>query len=167
MFLGSEVDMAAGPAALFFDLGEMGEFTPVWFGLVVPSDGVEAWAIGLAVSNEHVRHTDNRRGVHAAAEFGEDWAVGAEPSLDGFRQDGAEVFFIFSVSAVMSFLVWIEIPIPANTVISGPEEHGRGRRDGMNPDVRRQIGVGKGHEPAGDVLFANREGSARKQDEWI
>ena len=78
-----DIDVVAGAAAFFFDFGEMGKFTPVWLGLVVPSDGVEAGAFGGAAGDDNVGHADDGRGVHAAAEFGEDGTVGTEAALDG------------------------------------------------------------------------------------
>ena len=97
------------------------EFVRVGFevvvGVVEPGDGVEAWAFGFAAGDDGIRHADDGGGVHAAAEFGEDGAVGAESALDGCGQDGAEVFFVFGVGAVADALARIEIPILADDVL--------------------------------------------------
>ena len=45
--------------------------------------------------------------------------MGAESTLNGFGEDGAEVLFVFTVCAVANFLAGIEIPIFADGVLSG------------------------------------------------
>ena len=114
--------------------------------IVVPGDGVEPRTFGFAASDDGVGHADDGRGVHAAAEFGKYRAIGAEPTLDGFRKDGAEVLFVFGVGPVTDPLARIEIPILADDVFSGSENSKRGWRDGMYADVRRQMRGGKGIE---------------------
>ena len=116
-----------------------------------------------------IGHADDGRGVHAAAELGENRAIGAEAALDGCGQDRAEVFFVFGIRAVADSLARIEIPILADGVLSGSEEHGRGRRDGMDADVGCQMRRGKGiaNQPAmyssqiSKVLPANRTSGSR------
>ncbi len=115
--------MAAGAAALFFDLGEIGALVPVGFGVVVVGNGIEPWGFGGAAGEDGIRHAHDGRGVHAAAELGEDGAVRAEPAPDGFREDSAEMLFVFDVGAVTDLLVWIEIPVLANSMLSRPEQH--------------------------------------------
>ena len=108
------VDVDAGAAAFFFYFGEVGTLVPVGFGVVVVGDGVEARGFGVAAGDDGVRHADDGGGVHAAAEFGEDGAVGAEPAADGFSEDGAEVLFVFGVGAVTDSLARIKIPVLAD-----------------------------------------------------
>src|SRR5882762_3301419 len=96
----TNVDMCAGAAALFFYFCEVGALVPVGFEIVVIRDGVEAWGFGGAASNDGVGHAHDGGRVHAAAQFGEDGAVGAERAADGFAEDGAEVLFVFSVGSV-------------------------------------------------------------------
>ena len=135
--------MEAGSAAFFFDFGDLVEFVRVGFevvvGVVEPRDGIEARAFGGAAGDDGIGHADDGRGVHAAAEFGEDRAVGAEAALDGCGEDGAEVLFVFGVGAVADAFAWIKIPIFADDVLSGSEEHERGWRDGMDADIGRQM----------------------------
>ena len=137
--------------------------------VVEPRDGVEAWAFGSAAGDDRIRHADDGGGVHAAAELGEDGSIGAESALDGCGEGGAEVFFVFGVRAVADSLARIKVPIFADDVLSGSEKHGRGRRDSVDANVRREV-RGREYryrEPAGDVLFADFEGFAREQDERI
>ena len=82
-------------------------------------------------------------------------------------KDGAEMLFVFAIGAVTNSLGGIEIPILADVVLSRSDEHRRGRRDGMNPDVGRQMSGGEEREPAGDVFFAERERLSGKQNEGI
>src|SRR5580700_7369258 len=106
----------AGATALLFDYGEMGKFAPVGFGFVEPSEGVEAGALGLTLSNDYIRHADDGRRVHPPGKFGEHGAVGAEAALDGCGQGGAEVFFVFGVGAIADAFAWIKIPIFSDDV---------------------------------------------------
>src|ERR1700721_940286 len=106
----------ADAAALLFDFGEMGEFAPVRFGFVEPSKGVEAGTFGLTLSNDYIRHADDGRRVHAPGKFGEHGTGGAEVTLDGGGQGGAEMFFIFGVGAIADALAWIEVPIFSDDV---------------------------------------------------
>src|ERR1700729_3289933 len=114
--------MEANSASLLFDFGDPVEFVGVGFevvvGVVEPGDGVEARAFGSAAGDHDIRHTNYGRGVHAAGQFGEDGAVGAEAALDGCAQGGAKVFFVFSVGAVADVLARIKIPIFADDVLS-------------------------------------------------
>ena len=154
--------MVADATAFFFDFGEMRKFTPVWLGLVKPSKSVEAWAFGSAAVDHDISHADDGRGVHATGELGEDRTVRAQATLDGCGQDGAEVFFVFGVGAVADALARIKVPIFANDVLSGAEDHGRGWRNSVDSNVGGQVRGGEiRREPAGDVLFADLEGSAR------
>ncbi len=116
-FLLADVDVAAGAAASFFYFGEIGALVPVGFGVVVVGDGVEPRGFGGAAGDDGIRHADDGGGVHAAAELGEDGAVGAESAADGFSEDGAEVLFVFGVRAVTDSLAGIEIPILADRVL--------------------------------------------------
>ena len=133
--------MAASAATLLLDFDEIGAFVPIRFdvvvGVVVPRDGVEARGFGDAAGDDGIRHADDGRRVHAAAEFGEDGAIGAEPALNGLCEDYAEVLFVFGVGAVADFFSWIEIPVFVDCVGAGSEEHGRGRRASMDADIRR------------------------------
>src|ERR1700722_2564232 len=165
--------MEASSAAFLFYFGDPVEFVGVGFdvvvGIVEPGDSVEARAFGGAAGDEQVPHADDGGRVHAAAEFRKHRSVGAEAALDGSGQGGAEVFFVFVVGAVADALAWIKIPIFADDVLSGPEEHRRGRGDGMDANIGCQV-RGREYrycEPAGDVLFADFEGFAREQDERI
>ena len=117
-FLFAHIDVGAGAAALFFDFGEVGALVPVGFGVVVVGDGVEARGFGGAAGDDGVGHADDGGGVHAAAEFGEDGAVGAEPAPHGFGENGAEMLFVFGVGAVTDSFARIEIPILADGVLS-------------------------------------------------
>ena len=79
------------------------------------------------------------------------------------------MFFVFGVRTVADSLARIKVPIFADDVLSGPEKHGRGRRDSVDANVRCEV-RGREYrycEPAGDVLFADLEGPAREQDERI
>ena len=149
------------------------EFVGVGFEVVVrvvePGDGVEARAFGGTAGDDDIGHADDGRGVHAAAEFGENRPIGAESALDGCGQGRAEVFFVFGVRAVANALARIKIPIFADGVLSWSEEHGRGRRDGMDANVGCQMRRREYWycEPAGDVLFTDFEGFAREKDERI
>ena len=79
------------------------------------------------------------------------------------------MFFVFGVGAVADSLARIKVPIFADDVLSGPEKHGRGRRDGVDADVRRQMRGGKqvANQPAmyssqiSKVLPANRTSGSR------
>ena len=68
-------------------------------------------------SHDQISHADNGRGVHAAAEFGEDGTVGAEPTLHRCSKGGAKVFFVFGVGAVANAFTGIELPIFADNVV--------------------------------------------------
>src|SRR5229473_2391221 len=159
------VNMAAGAAALFFYLGEIGALVPVGFGVVVVGDSVEARRFGGAACNDGVGHAHDGGRVHAAAQLSENRAVRTQPAADGFGEDGAEVFFVLTIGAVADTLGGIEIPVLANGVPSRAEQHRRRRRNGMDADVGRQVRGGKEREPAGDVLFAEREGSSSEEDQ--
>src|SRR6266496_1158551 len=100
-------------AAFCFHYGEIDRVVPMGVGTIEPGDGIETWTFRFSTSDDHVGHTDDGGGVHAAAEFGEDGAVGAQAALDGLRKYGAEVFFVFRVRAVTDALARIEIPILA------------------------------------------------------
>ncbi len=77
------------------------------------------------------------------------------------------MLFVIGVGAITDSLVWIEIPILVDSVLSHLNSH-RGRRwDGLDPDVGCQMHGWKIREPARNVFFADRERSARKQDERI
>ena len=159
-------------AALLFDFGDPVEFVPVGFDVIVrvvePGDSVETGAFGSASGDDGIGHADDGGRVHAAAEFGEDGAVGAEAALDGCCEGGAEVFFVFGVGTVADALAGIELPIFADGVLSGSEKHSGGGRDGVDADVGCQMRGGKmRREPAGDVLFADFEGFTREKDERI
>src|SRR5260370_15704954 len=128
--------MPASPATFFFHFGEIGTLVPIWFGIVVVGDGVEARSFGDTAGDDAIRHTNDGGGVPATTELGEDRAIGTESSLDGFREDGAEVLFIFGVGAVTDFLPGIKIPILADDVLSGSKEHERRWRDSMDANIR-------------------------------
>ena len=70
-----------------------------------------------------IGHADDGRGVPATAELGENGSIGTESTMDGFGENGAEMFFVFSLSAVTDFVPWIEIPIFAHFVFSASEKH--------------------------------------------
>ena len=165
--------MESDSVAFFFDFGDPMEFVGVGFEVVVrviePRDGVKPRAFGVAARDDDISHADDGGGVHAAAELGEDRAVGAEAALDGSGQGGAEVFFVFSVGTVADSPARIEIPILADDVLSGSEEHGRRRRDSVDADVRCEVRGGENRycEPAGDVLFADFERFSCEQNERI
>lgn len=156
--------MAAGASTLFFDFGEVGPLVPVGLGVGVVGESVEARSFGSAAGDYGVRQADDGRGVHAAAQLRDDGAVGTEPPADGFGKDRAEMLFIFGVGAVPDSLARIEIPILADGVLSRPYEDERRGWDGLDADVRRQMNSGEEREPAGEVLFAEREGFTRKED---
>src|SRR5882762_2364795 len=115
--------MAAGSAAFLFHFGEIRAFVPVRFGVVIVGNGVETRSFGSAAGDDGVRHTHNGRGIHAAAELGQDGAVRAKSAADGFREDVEEVLFIFSVGAVTDSGGRIEIPILADRVLPRPYEY--------------------------------------------
>src|SRR5713101_1750755 len=140
--------MAAGAAALFFDLGEVRTLIPVGLGVVKVGDGIEARGFGGAAGNNGVRHADDGRRIHAATQLGEDGAVRAEPAAHGFTEDGSEMLFVFPIGPVTDSLVRIEIPVLSDGVLSGPYEDGRRRWDGMDPDVGRQMSRREKREPA-------------------
>src|SRR6266571_1942863 len=73
-------------------------------GVVVPGDSVEARSFGAAAGDDDVGHANDGGGVHASAEVSEDRAVGTEPALDGFREESAEMLFVFGVGAITDFL---------------------------------------------------------------
>ena len=167
LILRTDVDVPAGAAALFFNFSEIGALVPVRFGIVVVGEGIEPGGFSGAAGDDSVSHADDGGGVPAATELGEDGPIGTKFALDGFRENGAEVLLVFGVGAVTDFLFRIEIPILADGVLSWSEEHGRGRRDGMDADAGCQMHGRKHREPAGDVLFVECEGFASKPDEWI
>ena len=159
--------MIAGHAALFFDSGEIEAFVPIRCdligGVIVPGDGVEARSLGTSACDDGIGHADDGGRIHAAAELGEDGSIGTEPALDGFRKDGAEVLFVFSVSVVTDFLSRVKIPILADGVLSGSKEHGRGWRDRMDSNVGCQMRGGEAiRKPASDILLTDREGFPRE-----
>ena len=131
----TDVDVPAGATALFFNFGEIGALVPVGFGVVIVGDGIEARRVGGATGDDGIGHANDGRGVPATAELGENGSIGTKFALDGCGENGAEMFFVFGISAVTDFLLWIEIPILAHSVFSGSEEHGRRRRDGMDADA--------------------------------
>ena len=127
--------MEACAATFLFDFGNPVEFVGIGLEVFVevsePGDGVEAravnrgngeWRVASAsvgsYSHNEVGHADDRRGVHAAAEFGEDGAVGAEAASHRCSEGGAEVFFVFGVCTVADSLAWIKIPILTDDVFS-------------------------------------------------
>ena len=55
----TEIDVAAGAATFFFHFGDIGAFTPVWFGVIEPGDGVEARRFGSAAGNDGIGHADD------------------------------------------------------------------------------------------------------------
>src|SRR5713226_4734980 len=115
--------MAAGAAALLFHLGEVGALVPVGFGVVVVGEGVEARGLGGTAGDDRVRHAHDGGGVHATAQLRKDGAVRAEPAANGFTEDGAEALFVFGVGTVADSFVWIKIPILADRMLSGSEQH--------------------------------------------
>jgi len=164
--------VVAGSVAFLFDFGDPVEFVGIGFevveGVVEPGDGVETGAFGSASSDDGIGYADDRGRVHAAAEFGKHGSVGAEAALHGCCEGGAEVFLVFGVGAVADALAGIEVPIFAGDVLSRSEKHSRGRRDGVDADIGCQMRGGKmSREPAGDVLFAERESCSRKLNERI
>lgn len=52
-------------------------------------------------------------------------------------------------------------------MLSRPYEDERRGWDGLDADVRRQMNSGEEREPAGEVLFAEREGFTRKEDKGV
>src|SRR6266849_5850398 len=124
LFSRADIDVSAGAAALFFDFAEVGALVPIGFGVVVVGDGVEARGFGGAAGDDGIRHAHDGGGVHAAAELGEDGAVGAEAAADGFGEDGSEVLLVFGVGAVADSLAGIKIPVLANGLFPRTEEHG-------------------------------------------
>src|SRR5258708_7016734 len=87
----TDIDVATGAAAFFFDFGEIGAFVPVGFGVVVIGDRIEARGLCGSAGDDGICYAHDRRGVHAAAKLCKDGAVGAEPAPDGFSKDSAEV----------------------------------------------------------------------------
>ena len=166
-FFQADVDVPAGAAPFFFDFGEIGAFVPVGFGVVVVGHRIQARGFGAATGDDPIGHANDGGGVPPAAKFGEHRSIGTEFMLNGLREDSAEVLLVFGVGAVTDTLGGIEIPIFADRVLSGAEQHGRRRRDSMNTNAGCQMHGRKHREPAGDVLFVECEGFASKPDEWI
>ena len=94
----------------------------VIIGVVVPGDGIEARAFGLALSHDSIGHTNNRAGVHAPTQVGEDGPIGTEFAPHRCGKHCAEVLFIFGVSAIANSLTWIEVPIFPDGLLSGLEK---------------------------------------------
>ena len=68
----------------------------------------------VAILDRPVRHADDRRGIHAAAELGKDGAVRTESATDGFGEDSAKVLFVFSISLITNARFGTEPPIALN-----------------------------------------------------
>ena len=85
-------------------------------GIIEPGDGIQAWAFAVAVGYDIVCYANNRRGVHAAAEFGENRAIRTKSALDSFGEKGAELLFVFGVFVIADCFTWIEVPILADSV---------------------------------------------------
>src|SRR5215831_17078951 len=81
------------------------------------------------------------------------------------------MLLVFLVAAVANSFARVKFPIlgggVSHTLDARPQENGRGGGDGVNADVRREMGRGVGGEPACDVFFANIKSLARKQDERV
>src|SRR6266481_6224204 len=153
----ADINVASGAVAFFFNLGEVGALVPVGFGVVVVGDGIKPRRFGSSAGDDGVRHADDGRRVHAAAQFREDGAVRTEPAQDAFTEDGAEVLFVFSVGAVTDSLAGLKIPELTDGLLSRSYENERGWQDRMNSYIRRQIRSGKERKPAGNILFAEGE----------
>src|SRR5208282_339291 len=115
--------MTTCASALFLNFGEVGTLIPVGFRVVVVGDGVKAGGFGGTPGDDGVGHADDGGGIHAAAEFGEDGAVGAEPAPHGFGESDAEMFFVLAIRAITDSLARIKIPILADDMFSRPYEH--------------------------------------------
>ena len=55
----TDVDVPTDAAVFLFDLAEIRALIPVGFRIIVVGDGVEARALGLALSYDSIGHTDN------------------------------------------------------------------------------------------------------------
>ena len=89
--------MPASPAALLFNLCEVGPLVPVGFGVVVIGDGIESRRFCLATSDDAIRYADNRGRISATAQLSEDGAVGTEMTLNRLEKNGAEMLFVLGV----------------------------------------------------------------------
>src|ERR1051325_5666973 len=125
--------MVADAAAVFFYFCEIGALVPVWFGVVVVRDGIEPWGFAGPGVDDRVRHANDGRRIHTAAEFGEDGAVGTEATADGLAEDRAEVLFVFGVGAMTDSFAGVKIPIFADGVLSRPYEDKRRRGNRLDP----------------------------------
>ena len=62
---------------------EIWALIPIGFSVVKVRDGIEGVCPADAVFDDLVRHTDDRTGVHAATEFGQNGRSWSNPSLNG------------------------------------------------------------------------------------
>ena len=88
------------------------------------------------MGDDLVGHANDRRGVHTATEFGEDWAIRTQSALDGFREDRAKVLLVFGIGAVPNPLGRIEIPILIYDMFCWADEDERGRWYLIDPYVK-------------------------------
>src|SRR5437588_243148 len=109
--------MAAGAATLFFHLGKVGALVPVGLGVVVIGHSIKTRSFGGATGDDGIRHEDNGRGIHAAAELGEYGTVRTESAADSFSEDEVEVLFVFTIRAVPDLLVGIKIPVSSDRAL--------------------------------------------------
>src|SRR5215472_2553687 len=81
------------------------------------------------------------------------------------------MFRVFFVMAVTNSFARVKFPILGggvpHTLDARPQENRRRGRDGVNADVRRELGRGVRSEPAGYVFFANLKSLAGKQNERV
>src|SRR6202035_1418019 len=74
----TKIDTVAFALSLFFDLCEKWKLVRGRLGLIEPGDSIDSGALGISAGDDGDGHADDRRGIHAAGEFGEDRTVGAE-----------------------------------------------------------------------------------------
>src|SRR3984885_3648082 len=70
--LGTEVNVKAGASSLFFYLAEIGTLIPVGFGISEVRQGIDSRHLAALLGGDGVRHANDRRGIHSAAELCED-----------------------------------------------------------------------------------------------
>src|SRR5215472_630444 len=93
-----DIQMKAAAASLCFDRCKKRPLIPVRLAVIVKGQRLNRR--GSLFGGDSVGNAHDCRGVHAAAQLGEDGRVRSQPPLDRSRKLEAKGFFVFTVGVV-------------------------------------------------------------------
>ena len=129
--------MTTSASAFLFDPSEIRLFVPVGLGIVVKRDSIEPRTSGGTLSNDRIRHANDGGRIDPAAQLCENWAVGTEPVVHGFREDCAKVLFVVACPCDSEFSYRDRSPNIVLTVcFPWTQQHKRRWGYGLNPPNR-------------------------------